>query len=404
VEASRVVFPDPKENPVYDPRVKVHIEDGRFFLLTRQRQFDLITAEPPPPKNRGIVNLYTQEYFQLIHDRLADGGIVTYWLPVYQLEVHETRAILKGFCDVFQESSLWAGSGLEWMMVGIKNPKKHTTGALFARQWQDPVVGPEMRILGFEDPEQFGAFFIADGQRLRQWISDALPLKDNYPKRISSHKGSPPEDIEAYIDFMNHAAAKSNFMNSSGIRNIWPEPLHKNTAGRFASAHVIDEILIPQKIWHRYKSVTYLHQCIRNPLLTNYITWVLGSDNDAQRIVAVTSKENPANLVERPGTYIHLAANALRQRHYLKAEHYLNLYVDHFSRENRLDGYSLFNYCTLRMYLLFIAGEKERASQVGREYLDALEKKQGKTSRDNVSVQFEKYLDWLEHIVNKRNN
>ena len=52
----------------------MHIEDGRYFLQTTDRQFDLITGEPPPPGIAGVENLYSREYFQLIHDRLADGG------------------------------------------------------------------------------------------------------------------------------------------------------------------------------------------------------------------------------------------------------------------------------------------------------------------------------------------
>ena len=46
------------------------------FLQTTDRQFDLITGEPPPPGIAGVENLYSREYFQLLHDRLADGGIV----------------------------------------------------------------------------------------------------------------------------------------------------------------------------------------------------------------------------------------------------------------------------------------------------------------------------------------
>ena len=42
----------------------------------------MITGEPPPPLTPGTVNLYTREYFQLIYDRLAEGGIATYWLPI----------------------------------------------------------------------------------------------------------------------------------------------------------------------------------------------------------------------------------------------------------------------------------------------------------------------------------
>jgi hypothetical protein len=126
---------------------------------------------------------------------------------------------------------------------------------------------------------------------------------------------------------------------------------------------------------------------------------VLGSDNDAQRIIALVLEEKPERQVEVPAAYVHLASAALGQRNYLQAEHYLFRVVDYFSREDRLDDFSSLNYCTIRMYLLFIAGEKERAQQVGREFLDVLERKQGKARRDNVSVQFEKYLQWLEQTL-----
>lgn len=63
VNMSNVVFPDANEDPAKDPRVSIHIEDGRFFLMTTRMKFDIITAEPPPPKNAGIVNLYSEEYF-----------------------------------------------------------------------------------------------------------------------------------------------------------------------------------------------------------------------------------------------------------------------------------------------------------------------------------------------------
>jgi spermidine synthase len=396
---SKVVFPNPGENPIHDPRVKIHIEDGRFFLLTRERKFDLITAEPPPPTSRGIVSLYTQEYFQLIYDHLSEGGIVTYWLPVYQLKVSESKSILKGFCNVFKENSLWAGSGFEWMMIGIKNPGKPVNEKDFIRQWNDPIVGPEMRSLGFESPEQFGAFFIADGPRLRNWISSSLPLTDNYPKRLSSYVG--PMPVDTYIDFMDYTVSKENFLNSEGITKIWPESLRKKSGKYFSSSQIINELLIPLNIWRKYTTdITYLHQCIHNPLLENYILWVLGSNQYAQRIISIALKEKPAEQVEGPGTYIHFAANALQEKNYLLSEHYLHLLVDFLSRTNLLDDYHHFNYCTLRIYLLTIAGDKTRAKQVGEEYLDFIEKKEGKEKRVHIGIQFDKYMDWLDQTLN----
>src|SRR5438552_5115068 len=77
-----IVFPGEQQQPLHDPRMHVHIEDGRYFLQTTDRQFDLITGEPPPPGIAGVENLYSREYFHLIHDRLPERGRVSFWLPL----------------------------------------------------------------------------------------------------------------------------------------------------------------------------------------------------------------------------------------------------------------------------------------------------------------------------------
>ncbi len=53
LELSRLAYPEERRFPLDDPRFRVHIEDGRHFLQTRERRFDLITAEPPRPRTRG---------------------------------------------------------------------------------------------------------------------------------------------------------------------------------------------------------------------------------------------------------------------------------------------------------------------------------------------------------------
>ena len=57
----------------------------------------------------------------MIHDRLAEGGIVTYWLPLHQLTDASARSILRAFADVFEDASLWNGAGLDLMMVGTRS-------------------------------------------------------------------------------------------------------------------------------------------------------------------------------------------------------------------------------------------------------------------------------------------
>src|ERR1700736_458382 len=97
-------------NPLRDPRVSAIVQDGRFFLQASPRQYDLITGEPPPPKVAGSVNLYTEEFFSLMNARLQENGIATFWLPISQLKIGDTKAILRAFQNAFPNASVWAGS------------------------------------------------------------------------------------------------------------------------------------------------------------------------------------------------------------------------------------------------------------------------------------------------------
>ena len=135
VAMSDVIYP-PAEHPLRDPRVRLHIEDGRNFLQTTTDRFDLITGEPPPPLTPGTVNLYTREYFQLAHDRLADGGMLTYWLPVARRGEYDVKAIIRAFCDVFDDCSLWNGTPLDWMLVGTRHAAGPVAEARFAAAWR----------------------------------------------------------------------------------------------------------------------------------------------------------------------------------------------------------------------------------------------------------------------------
>jgi len=369
VEMSRVIYPAPGENPVHDPRTRIHIEDGRFFLLSAKRTYDLITAEPPPPKHAGIVNLYSQEYFQLIYDRLSEGGIATYWLPVYQLEIGESRSILKGFANVFKNCTLWTGSGYEWMMVGVKNPKKAVSEKEFIRQWHDPAVKPEMRYLGFDSPEQLGSLFIADGRRLRAWLGDSQPLRDNYPRRLSYRYSGWAKAVPVYRNLMAPGASAENFMRSGNISKIWPHALRKKAAAYFPVRRTVNALLtrMDQEIG---TPLTNLQRCLSQPLLENYMLWAFGSDHAAQRILASKFGNQPEinpsrKMADRVLFYRHSAAAAAQRHDYPLADDYLRRVMEVLG-PGRIDR----SYYEFRMYLLCIAGHEGKARTVAREYIE----------------------------------
>ena len=125
--------------PLSDPRVHVHIEDGRYFSRRRDDRFDLITGEPPPYDLAGVSNLYSREYFQLLREHLAEGGVVTYWLHVRRTAPSAAfKSILRAFCDAFEDCSLWHASDTDFMMVGT-----HGDVTAPPRKPSSPVADPE---------------------------------------------------------------------------------------------------------------------------------------------------------------------------------------------------------------------------------------------------------------------
>src|SRR5438552_7770335 len=123
-------------NSLRDPRVTAIVQDGRFFLQASPQRYDIITGEPPPPKVVGSVNLYTEQFFRLMSDRLKDGGIATFWLPIYQLNVNEAKAILLAFHDAFPNCVIWSSSDEEWIMMGIKGAPHKVENGQVRKFWR----------------------------------------------------------------------------------------------------------------------------------------------------------------------------------------------------------------------------------------------------------------------------
>ncbi|MCK4916822.1 MAG: fused MFS/spermidine synthase [Candidatus Omnitrophica bacterium] len=383
IDMSEIIFSDPKENPVNDSRIKIHIEDGRFFLLTTKQKFDIITAEPPPLKNNGIVNLYTQEFFQLIYDRLSDGGMTTYWLPVYQLEVAETKAILKAFSNVFPDCSLWRGAGLEWVMLGIKNPTIKVSEETFIKQWKNDLVAREMRALGFESPDQLGSLFIADNRRIVSNTKNSLALLDNFPRRLSSIDTDRDKVLPLYLKLAERKNRWEEFSNSKHIRNLWPDKFIKVSKEYFKTTGLIFDILENNK-----PVVFNLHRSLSSDLLNPYISWTVGGNYYDKNIVShlynKTFKPTP-DILEASK---YLAAMALEKKDYVLAEKYYNLLA--IKSPSNLEVYQL------RMYLLNLLGEKSKLDELVKEYFS-------KNSKDiNKKELLREYLIWLNQISDEQ--
>lgn len=262
-------------DPLADPRSRAYIEDGRFWLSSQPRQYDIITGEPPPPRLAGIVNLYTAEYFAQMRQRLRPGGAASYWLPVDQLTPQSAKAITAGFCAAFEHCLLAAGSNYNWILIGL-TAAPHIDDTLDAL-WQQPRSQYALRTSGFDQPGNLLASLIADDAALRTW-ADAPPLRDNFPGRLQAG-GAGTSALQAYTRWAQASAADARDSD-------WIPPMRKRATDRAADLQLLlnGDLPAPQP--------ELASLALSSGQISAYLQ-AMGSSWQAQQIVATSDSAAP---------------------------------------------------------------------------------------------------------------
>jgi hypothetical protein len=351
LETSEMLY-DADRDPLRDPRTEVHIEDGRYFLQAHEGRYELITGEPPPPKIAGVVNLYTREYFQLIHDRLSDEGVSTYWLPVHNLTESDTLAILRAYCDVFRDCSLWAGSGLDWILMGTRGAPGRPTIDDFTEQWRSVPVLAELEAVGVERAEQLGAIFLADADDLREATAGTAPLVDDFPKRLANTLVDGSRLQEIYSPWMDTDRTRERFASSGAIAAVWPVSLVGPTLEAFERQRMIHETGITR--W-RARRLEDLHRVLTETELRTLPLWLMDTRGDEIRAAERLRSRGDARRV--PKTLE--AYDALADRRYTEAADHLAEAWRRAPRDRKL--------LELRVYALAMAGRPDEAREVARD-------------------------------------
>ena len=354
-------------NPLRDPRVHPIVQDGRFFLQASPRQYDIISGEPPPPKVAGAVNLYTQEFFSLMRSRLKQGGIATFWLPINQLKVEETKAILRAFHSAFSNASVWGSADQDWIMMGINGPGSKVTEDELRRLWHDPATGADLRRIGIEVPQQLGALFLMDGDDIDRITHNVAPLTDVYPKRLTDEPWDDEANHRFAFTYLTAPAAIERFVHSPLIHKIWPEistpPAELESFFILRQSRYLSDAIGSNKL---AELDLYLrHSRLRIPVLE-----VLGSDalrvSIAER-VAKDSATPPLEIIPD------LIAGALAQRNIGRA-------ID-FLESERDRGVFGANDMFLLTYLYCLNGSVEKAETL--------------ITDNSAAIKKDRFVDWL---------
>jgi spermidine synthase len=185
VEAARLHFAQLNENVLNDPRVKMHVEDGRNVLLTEPgRRYDLITIEITSVWFAGATNVYSREFYELARRRLTPGGVLQQWVQLHHTSPLEVASDLATVRSVFPHVGLWYYGG-QGMLIASGRPLEVIPGVadrFRASGMPDRQAGPfvsglwDARLLGDEGVARFiDALHPLINTDHNRWIEYASP-------------------------------------------------------------------------------------------------------------------------------------------------------------------------------------------------------------------------------------
>ncbi|HEY3307585.1 MAG TPA: hypothetical protein VGJ93_03940 [Desulfuromonadaceae bacterium] len=126
VEGINDLFKEYNGDVFHEPRFHFHNDDGRNYLVTNRKKYDLIISDSTHPCSYDSWILYTQEFYRDVKRHLLPNGIFAQWVSVSNLMRGELFPIhLNTFRSVFPNATFWYVYGSsQALMLATPEPFK----------------------------------------------------------------------------------------------------------------------------------------------------------------------------------------------------------------------------------------------------------------------------------------
>jgi spermidine synthase len=104
----------------HQPRFHFHHDDGRNYLVTSNKKYDVIIMDSTHPRAYDSWILYTEEFYRAVKKRLLPGGVFAQWVPVLGSRQGDLFRIIRDtYRRVVSNSTFWYvyGSDQAFLLV-----------------------------------------------------------------------------------------------------------------------------------------------------------------------------------------------------------------------------------------------------------------------------------------------
>ncbi|MDH5512337.1 MAG: fused MFS/spermidine synthase [Gammaproteobacteria bacterium] len=179
VVAGAAFFADENHRVLSNPRVRIVIDDIANYLRTTSDRYHVISADEKTSLDYASNGFsYSREYYFLLRQRLAPGGILIQWMPA-NLPPSQYAMVLKTFADSFPHVLVGffmpalRESGYNTILVGSDERISLDSTRIDRVMRAAPRVLAGLARYGLTTPEAVLAQFVAGGEVVRQAVRDA---------------------------------------------------------------------------------------------------------------------------------------------------------------------------------------------------------------------------------------
>ncbi len=161
-------------NVLRSPRLTLHVEDGRNFLVQTPDRYDIITTDATHPANTSSWALFTAEFYAQVAERLQPSGVFFQWLPFHSMTPDDYRRILRTFQHTFPHASLWYTGGSHSLLMATPSPfGTAELEQVLARLAQHPTAHSDL-----EGPDRVRDYFALDTAGLQAFTGTGPIVTD----------------------------------------------------------------------------------------------------------------------------------------------------------------------------------------------------------------------------------
>ena len=182
VKASRIMF-DNRHHPLDDPKVHLHIDDGRNALLRKMHEkpgfYDIIVSQPSHPWLSGAANLYTVEHFKTVRKNLAKNGIFCQWINLFRMNEKGFKSLMAAFVQAFSDGYVFQVDENSVFLIGINGHLK-IDPEIIKKQFASKKLHKLLNTY-FSSPARIFDMYMFDYKTARKLATGAIVNSDRRP-------------------------------------------------------------------------------------------------------------------------------------------------------------------------------------------------------------------------------